>query len=83
MSGSARAERKYRVALALYGFLGILAWMTLGSEAVEVFGKSLPLRVLPELVLGGFAFRTWVAMQAERIRRSAEDRDAAGRQSKG
>lgn len=73
MPGKQRAERKYRVALALYVVLGILAWTTLSSDAVEVFGKAVPLRVLPILVLCGFALRTWVAMQAERIRRKSED----------
>ena len=74
MSGAGRVERKYRVALALYVALGILAWTTLGSDAVPLFGRVVPLRVLPILVLGGFALRTWVAMQAERIRREAGDR---------
>jgi hypothetical protein len=75
-----RVERKYRVALALYVVLGVLAWTTLGSDAVELFGRAIPLRLLPILVLGGFALRTWVAMQAERIRREAEDRNAASRE---
>ena len=74
MSGAGRVERKYRVALALYVVLGILAWTTLGADAVPLFGRVVPLRVLPILVLGGFALRTWVAMQAERIRREAVDR---------
>ncbi len=73
MPASGRVERKYRVALALYVVLGVVAWTTLSSDAVEVFGKAVPLRLLPVLVLCGFALRTWVAMQAERIRRKAED----------
>ena len=79
MPGKTRVERKYRVALALYGLLGVLAWTTLSSDAVQLFGKAVPLRLLPILVLGGFALRTWVAMQAERIRRGSEDRQTEGR----
>ncbi len=72
MPAGERAERKYRIALVLYLGLGILAWMTLGSMPVVLFGRTVPLRLLPELVLGGFVLRTWVAMQAERIRRDPE-----------
>ena len=83
-----RVERKYGTALALYVALGVLAWTTLGSDAVPLFGKTVPLRLLPILVLGGFALRTWVAMQAERIRREAADRaesmgEADGRRAGG
>ena len=83
MPGKTRVERKYRVALALYGLLGVLAWTTLSSDAVEVFGKAVPLRLLPVLVLCGFALRTWVAMQAERIRRDQDDRQPEGRRTDG
>ena len=83
-----RLERKYGVALALYVILGILAWTTLSRQAVSVFGRAVPLRLLPILVLGGFALRTWVAMQAERIRRDAGNRaesmgEAVGRRAGG
>ena len=73
MAGSRRAgehgERKYWTALALYLLLGLLAWNTLGTDAVSVFGRTVPL-----FVLAAFAFRTWVARQANRIRREHEER---------
>ena len=83
MPGKMSVERKYRLALALYGVLGVLAWTTLTRDAVQLFGRSVPLRWLPILVLGGFALRTWVAMQAERIRRDQDDRQPEGRRTDG
>ncbi len=78
MAGSRRAgehgERKYWTALALYLLLGLLAWNTLGTDAVSVFGRTVPLRAVPLFVLAAFAFRTWVARQANRIRREHEER---------
>jgi len=65
-------ERKYWVALALYGILGVLAWFTLGEGQVLVFGKPVEVRLLPLVILAGLALRTVLARQAERIRRGGE-----------
>jgi hypothetical protein len=62
-------ERRYPVALALYVMLGVLAWFTMGADTVVVFGRPVELRVIPILILGTFAFRTVVALKADRIRR--------------
>ena len=62
-------ERKYPVALALYGILAVAVWFTIGAGHVMVFGRPVELRWIPILILATFAFRTMIAMQAERIRR--------------
>jgi hypothetical protein len=62
-------DRKFWVALALYGVLAALAWFTLGEGKVFVMGRPVELRLLPLIVLGGLALRTVVARQAEKIRR--------------
>jgi len=67
-------DRKYWVALTLYGLLATLAWFTLG-EGKFLFGNRLvDVRLLPLLVLGGFALKTVLARHAEKIRRDG-DRD--------
>ena len=62
-------DRKFWVALALYGVLAALSWFTLGEGKVFVMGRPVELRLLPLIVLGGLALRTVVARQAEKIRR--------------
>jgi len=62
-------ERRYPIALALYVLLGVLVWFTMGNGKVLVFGKPVEMRLVPLVVLGGFALRTVLARQAERIRR--------------
>jgi len=73
-SGAAESglERKFWVALVLYGVLAALAWFTLGEGRILVGGRAVELRVLPLVILGGFALRTVLARQAERIRRSGD-----------
>jgi hypothetical protein len=61
--------RKYRIALALYGALAVVGWFTIGEGSVSVFGKMIEIRWIPVFVLATFAFRTVIAMQADRIRR--------------
>jgi hypothetical protein len=62
-------DRRFYTALWAYAVLGALAWFTLGEGSVFVAGRPVELRLLPLLVLGGFALRTVVARQAEKIRR--------------
>jgi hypothetical protein len=66
-------ERKYPVALALYAALGVLVWFTVGEGAVQVFGRPVEIRLVALLILGSFALRTVVAMQADRIRRGKDN----------
>ncbi|HWG22190.1 MAG TPA: hypothetical protein VG225_16805 [Terracidiphilus sp.] len=65
-------ERKYPVALALYAGLAVLVWFTIGEGHVMVFGRPVELRWFPILILATFAFRTVMAMQADRIRRGGK-----------
>jgi len=84
-SGSERAElqnggtglhrdldRRFYTALASYAILGALAWFTLGEGSIFVGGRPVEIRMLPLVVLGGFALRTVLARQAEKIRREAK-----------
>ena len=65
-------ERKYWVAMALYGVLAALAWFTMDAGKVLVWGKPVELRLIPLIIIGGLALRTVLARQAEKIRRSGE-----------
>ena len=63
-------DRKYWIALGLYAVLAVLAWFTIGEGTVAVFGRQIAIRWIPVFILGTFAFRTYIAMQADRVRRS-------------
>ncbi len=56
----------------MYAVLAVVAWFTIGTGSVEVFGRQVEIRWIPVFVLGTFAFRTYVAMQADRIRRGSK-----------
>ena len=83
-SATSDLDRKFWVALGLYGILAGLAWFTLGEDKVLVpwfdlsdwkivaSSKPVQMRLIPLIVLGGFALRTVLARQAERIRRGRE-----------
>jgi len=61
-------ERRMYVALGVLVVLGLLAWFTIdGSVALHVAGRQVPVRWLPELVLGLFAFRTVMAHMRARL----------------
>ncbi len=62
---------KYKVALALYAILAALSWFTLDGR-IPVGGRLVELRLIPLVVIGGFALRTVVAMKAEKIRREGD-----------
>jgi hypothetical protein len=70
-SAGSDMDRKYWVALALFGVLAAAAWLTMGEGRILIHGKWVELRLLPLLVLGGFALRTILAHQAEKIRRES------------
>jgi hypothetical protein len=67
----ASLDKKYGVALALYAVLAVLVWFTIGEGTVAAFGRQIEIRWFPVFILATFAFRTWVAMQADRIRRGS------------
>jgi hypothetical protein len=62
-------ERKYRIALALYGVLAVAAWFTIGVDRMPLFGRMIEIRWVPIFILAMFAFRTVMVMKADRIRR--------------
>ena len=65
-------ERKFWVALALFGVLAALAWFTVGDGTFDVNGKPVEIRWVPLIVLGGLALKTVLARQAEKIRREKD-----------
>jgi hypothetical protein len=65
-------ERKYWVALGLYGALALLVWFTMDAGTVPIAGRRVELRLVPLIVIGGLALRTMVARHAERIRREKD-----------
>ncbi len=65
-------EKKYWVALVLYAVLAVLSWFTLDGK-IPVGGRLVELRLVPLVIIGGFALRTVVAMKAEKIRREEKE----------
>ena len=64
-------DQKFWMALGLYGILGAAIWFTLGDGTTVVFGKVVQIRWIPLFVIGSFVFRTVMAREAEKIRRSS------------
>ena len=62
-------EKRFPVALLLYGILAVLVWFTMDAGKVMVLGRPVELRLVPLLILAGLAVRTVLGRQAERIRR--------------
>jgi hypothetical protein len=71
-SAGSELDRKYWIALGLYGVLAVLVWFTVGEGTVIVFGKPVELRLIPLLILGTFALRTVLVRQADKIRHGGE-----------
>ena len=69
-------EKRFRLALLLYGILGLLVWFTMGEGKVLVQGRPVELRLVPLIVLGGLALRTVVARHAEKIRQGGKGRSS-------
>ena len=65
-------DRKFRVALVLYAILAALSWFTLDGR-IPVGGRLVELKLIPLVIIGGFALRTVLAMRAEKFRREAQD----------
>jgi hypothetical protein len=78
-AAGAGLNRRFRLALALYGVLGLLVWFTMGEGKVFVYGRPVEMRLVPLIVIGGLALRTVLAHQAEKIRR--QDGKASGSSS--
>ena len=65
-------QRRYPIALLLYGVLAVLVWFTVGEGTIVVFGKRVELRLIPILILATFALRTVLVRQADKIRHEGE-----------
>ena len=65
-------QKKYWVALVLYGILALLSWFTLDGK-IPVGGRLVELKFIPLVIIGGLALRTMVAMKAEKIRREGQE----------
>ena len=71
-STGSELERKYWLALGLYGALAVLIWFTMDAGTVQVEGRPVEIRLVPLVVIGGLVLRTVLARHAERIRRGGE-----------
>ena len=71
-SNGSELERKYWIALALYGALAALVWFTMDAGKVLIWGKPVELRLVPLIIIGGLALRTVLALQADKIRHGRE-----------
>ncbi len=65
-------QRRYPIALLLYGVLAVLCWFTVGEGTIVLFGKPVELRLIPIVILATFALRTVLVQQADRIRHDGE-----------
>jgi hypothetical protein len=65
-------DRKFWIALALFGILALLAWFMIGDGTFDVDGRPVEIRLVPLIVFGGLALKTVLARQAEKIRRQGE-----------
>jgi hypothetical protein len=72
-------DRRFPIALALFGLLGVLVWFTIGEGAIQVFGKPIEIRLVAVLVVGSFALRTVLARQADKIRHGGEETSSTPR----
>jgi hypothetical protein len=72
MGASSDLERKYWIALVLYGVLAVLVWFTMGEGKVVFAGRLVEMRLVPLIIIGGLALRTVLARHAEKIRRSGD-----------
>jgi hypothetical protein len=71
-SSESELENKYPIALAAYAVLAVLVWFTVGEGSVMVYSRPVQIRLIPIAILALFALRTFLAMQADRIRRGDE-----------
>jgi hypothetical protein len=67
LNPAADKSRMY-IALGVLVVLGLLSWFTIDRSAMlHVAGREIPVRWLPEVVLGLFAFRTVMAHMRARL----------------
>jgi bacteriorhodopsin len=64
-----RRDRKFWIAMALFGVLAVVIWVTMGEGSVPLFGRQIEIRWIPLFVIGTFVFRAYIAREADKIRR--------------
>ena len=67
------SEKKFWIAIGLYGVLAILAWFTIGAGSIGVNGRQIQVRLIPLIILGVMALRTVLGRHADRIRREDQE----------
>jgi len=72
-STGAVSEKKFWIAMLLYGVLAILAWYTIGAGSVDVNGRQIQVRLVPLVIFGVLALRTVLGRHADRIRSENEE----------
>ncbi len=60
---------RFSIAMLIYVVLGILAVATL-TQTVPVAGKQVPLSFITLVILGMFAFRTWLHHKRELLEKA-------------
>ncbi|HSB75469.1 MAG TPA: hypothetical protein VLC12_07455 [Terriglobales bacterium] len=69
---------RFSIAMLAFVVLGILAVTTL-NQTVAVAGRQVPLSLITLVVLGLFAFRTWLHHKRELLESSELDQREPGR----
>jgi hypothetical protein len=72
-SAESKTERKFWSAMGMFAVLGVIIWFTVGADKVDVFGRQIEMRWIPLFVIGTFAFRTYMAREADKIRRRSQE----------
>jgi hypothetical protein len=73
-AGGKVRDRKFRMAMVAYLILAALIWFTVGEGTFLAFGRRVQVRAVPLLIIGLFAFRTYLAREADKVRRRSSDR---------
>ncbi len=72
-------NRKFVLTLVAYAVLGLGAWLTLEDTPIRLFsGIEIRLRTLTLVLLGVFAFKSFIYWWRCRLEASSERRDSAG-----
>jgi hypothetical protein len=69
----AQRDRKFWIAMVLYGVVAVAIWFTLGEGTVLVLGRRVEIRWIPLFVVATFVFRTYMAREADKIRRRSDE----------
>jgi hypothetical protein len=67
------SEKKFWIAMLLYGVLAIFAWYTIGAGSIGVNGRQIQIRLVPPVIFGVLALRTVLGRHADRIRREKQE----------